>query len=113
MPQFAILVREDNGAWGKLPTDEQARLMGLYGAWVRDLAATGAFVGGAPLGGPARLLRSVGSEIVDGPWTQTTQVLTGYFLVEAADLAAATALARGCPALLHGETVEVRPVGHI
>ena len=35
------------------------------------------------------------------------------FLVEAADLAAATKLARGCPALVHGETVVVRSVGHV
>ena len=112
MPRFAILMREDDDAWARLATPEQDRLLKLYYAWVGDLRASGAFVDGNPLGGPAVVLRIDGSRIVESPPTETRQVLTGYFIVEAPDIVAATALARGCPALLHGETVEVRPVGH-
>jgi hypothetical protein len=42
----------------------------------------------------------------------TKDVLTGYFTIEARDLADATEVARGCPALIHGDTAIVRPVGH-
>lgn len=59
-----------------------------------------------------RILRAVDGEIVDSPFVETKEVLTGLFVVEAADLDAATAIARGCPALGHGEIVEVRPIGH-
>lgn len=69
-------------------------------------------LGGAPIGEPGRVLRAAGGNVVDEPYDATKGVLTGYFTIEAKDLADATAIARGCPALLHGETVIVRPVGH-
>src|SRR5215469_15086628 len=39
-----------------------------------------------------------------------TAVLTGYVVVDAADLGAATELARGCPGLANGASVEVAEV---
>jgi hypothetical protein len=39
-----------------------------------------------------------------------TAVLTGYVVVTAADLAAATELARGCPGLANGVNVEVAEI---
>jgi hypothetical protein len=39
-----------------------------------------------------------------------TSVLTGYVVVTAADLGAATELARGCPGLANGASVEVAEV---
>ena len=38
--------------------------------------------------------------------------LTGFFIIEVKDAAEAEHIAATCPALLHGETVHVRPVGH-
>ena len=112
MAQFAILMLETPGAWARLPKAEQGRLLALYGAWVGELRKSGAFVDGWPFGGEARVLRGeAGGVAVSEPDPQRAAE-TGMFLVEAPDLDAATALARGCPALLHGETVIVRPVGH-
>lgn len=49
------------------------------------------------------------TDIIDGPFTETKEVLGGYWIVEAASLAEAVAWARQapCPA---GEVIEVRPV---
>jgi hypothetical protein len=54
-----------------------------------------------------------GGKLVDGPFTETREVLTGFFFLETESLESAAALAAGCPALGHGETVTVRPVGHV
>ena len=113
MAQFVILMREDDGAWAGLPEAEQERLMGLYGAWVRELRTSGVLVVGAPFGAPGRILRGTPEgPVVEHEYDETSQVETGYFVVEAPDLAAAVKLARGCPALAHGESVVVRPIGH-
>lgn len=112
MGQFAIFMHEDDHAWSRLPKTEQDRLMDLYLAWVGELRRNGSFVGGQPLAAGGRRLRRVDADIVETPFDDAKQVETGWFLVEAADLAAATKIARTCPALLHGETVVVRPVGH-
>ena len=113
MPEFVILMRENDGAWAKMPAEEQQRLLQGYMAWVRDLRERGIFRNGWPLSDKGRLLRAVDGEVVDGPFTETKEVLTGFFVIEAEDLDAARAIARTCPALGHGETVELRPVGHI
>jgi hypothetical protein len=45
----------------------------------------------------------------DGPYAETKEALTGYYLIDAADLDAAVAIAARIPAAWGG-AVEVRPV---
>ncbi|MEU4607118.1 YciI family protein [Kribbella sp. NPDC023972] len=45
----------------------------------------------------------------DGPYAETKEALTGYYLIEAADLEEAVAVATKIPAAWNG-AVEVRPV---
>lgn len=45
----------------------------------------------------------------DGPYAETKEALTGYYLIEAADLEEAVAIAADLPAARAG-AVEVRPV---
>ena len=113
MAKFAVLMRENDNAWEKLPADEQKRLLKLYYAWTEELKEKGRMVGGEPLGPGGRMLRALDGEVVDGPFTETKEVLTGFSLIEAANLDEAAEVARGCPALTHGESVELRPVGHV
>ncbi len=113
MPKFVILMREDDQAWSKLSKQEQKKLLTRYRAWVEQLKHAGILHSGEPLGSSARLLRRVAGRIHDEPYTETRQTLTGFFVIEAPDLETATRIARDCPALEHGETIEVRQVGHI
>ena len=46
----------------------------------------------------------------DGPFAETREQLGGYYLIDVADLEAATAWARKVP-IIPGGKVEVRPVG--
>ncbi len=109
---FAILMLEDDDAWAGLAESERAALMEKYTAYVRGLIDRGRFVWGTPLGRETVLL--------DGPPESTSRtmitprkdVLTGVFVIRAKDLAEAEAIARECPALLHGERVQVRPATH-
>ena len=111
MPDYAILMRENDDAWSRLAPAEQQALMQRYEAWTADLKARGIFQGGLPLGAGGRVLSNVDGTIVEAPFAETRQVLTGYIVIAAPDWDAAVAIARGCPALTHGETVELRPVG--
>lgn len=58
-----------------------------------------------------RVTGARGGDVVtaDGPYAETKEALTGYYLVEAADLDEAVALAAQIPAAWGG-AVEVRPV---
>jgi hypothetical protein len=58
-----------------------------------------------------RVVGARGGEVVtaDGPYAETKEALTGYYLIEAEDLDAAIAIAAEIPAAWGG-AVEVRPV---
>jgi hypothetical protein len=70
-------------------------------------------LGAKMLGGnaltPTSTATSIRGDIVtDGPFTETKEALGGYYLIEAADLDQALAVAKLCPAPYGG--VEVRPI---
>ena len=46
--------------------------------------------------------------VTDGPFVETKEALGGYYVIEAADLDQALAIAKVCPAPYGG--VEVRPI---
>ena len=48
--------------------------------------------------------------IHDGPYAEAKDIVNGYTLIEAKDLAQATEIAKACPILELGGSVEVRPV---
>jgi hypothetical protein len=47
--------------------------------------------------------------VSDGPFLEARNVVRGYVNLEADTLDTAAELAKGCPILLHGGLVEVRP----
>jgi hypothetical protein len=51
-----------------------------------------------------------GRAVADGPFAESKEAIGGYFLVQASDLNEALEIARACPGLAYGITVEVRPI---
>ncbi len=85
--------------------------MGKWMAWMKGMGARGEMAGVNRLQDGGRVLRGPKVEVTDGPFTEAKEVVGGYVLVNARDLAAAEVIARGCPGLVMGNTiVEVRPV---
>lgn len=78
----------------------QQEVMAAWGAWYAELGS--AVVDGGNPFGPAKAVASDGTVTDGGP-----SGLTGYTIVEAADLAAAAAMAKGSPVLASGGAVEV------
>ena len=81
-------------------------------AWLKDLTDRGHIKDpGHPLERAGKLITGKARTVVDGPFAEAKDVIGGYTLVEAADLAQATELAAGCPIFeLADGAVEVRPV---
>jgi hypothetical protein len=48
--------------------------------------------------------------VIDGPFTESKEAVAGYILLRVADLDEATEIAKACPGLEHGMSVEVRPI---
>ncbi len=56
------------------------------------------------------MVRGPDRVVTDGPYAETKDVIGGFLIIEAADLADAVELAKGCPILSRGGAVEVRAV---
>jgi len=79
--------------------------------WIRDLEKRGHLANpGQPLARTGRVVRGPAREVTDGPYVEAKDMVLGFLVVEAVDLAQAAELAAGCPLVAGGGSVEVRPV---
>jgi hypothetical protein len=83
-------------------------LVAEYSAWAGQLAAQGSLVAGEKLADePLTMLVANGTVSVP---RFTADELGGFFIIQAADSAEAYRIARDCPHLRHGGTVQVRRI---
>jgi hypothetical protein len=97
MPNFVLVYK--GGAMGQTEAEQQ-KIMAQWGQWFGALGQ--AIVdGGNPFGNSS----SIGSDgsVKNG----TDSQLTGYSILKADDMSAATNMAKGCPVLGTGGTIEV------
>ena len=90
---------------GKMPEtpEEGAKMMAAWEAWYKDMGES--LVDG---GNPVGMSKTVSSgRVVDGGGANP---LSGYTIISADSIEAACDMAKGCPMLESGGTVEVAPV---
>jgi len=113
MSEFVYLFRasetEQREAMG---TPERAqRSMQVWLAWTRDLEAKGHLKDpGQPLERGGKVVRGRKKVVTDGPYVEAKDLVLGFIIIEARDLAQAVELSTGCPMLEGGGSVEIRPV---
>lgn len=90
--------------------DQRSKNMEKWMAWMKDLGQKGHFKSGEPLDGGGKVLRGSKRVVSDGPYAEAKDIVGGYLLVSAKDLAEATELAKACPIFEHDGSVEVRAV---
>ena len=94
-----------------LSLDQRAQLTKEWNDWYESLAAHGKVQHGRPLALQGRVVSGARGQLVtDGPFAETKEVVGGYFFLTVANLDEATEIAKRCPGLSHGVTVEVRPI---
>lgn len=108
MSQFVFLYR---GADGSGSPQEMQQVMQKWMTWMKDLGAKGYIKDtGHPLERTGKVVRGKDKSITDGPFAEAKDIVGGYTLIEANDLAHAAELSKGCPIFERGGFVEVRPV---
>ena len=111
MSEFVFLFRtneEDRRQAMGTPQRAQQAIQ-TWVAWMRDLEAKGLMKSyGKPLETAGKVVRR--GAVIDGPFAETKDIVLGFIIVEAKDLAEAARLAQGCPFIAGQGSVEVRPV---
>jgi hypothetical protein len=110
MPNYMLLLYSDEDEskqderWGEMP---------LWNRINDQLREEGVLIANAPLQptdtATSVRVRNEQTEVTDGPFAITKEVLAGYYLVECPDLDEALKVAARLPLARYG-TVEVRPV---
>lgn len=107
MSEFTYLFR---GRDLSASPEQMQKTMQKWLAWFKELEANGHLKDpGHPLEARGAVVRGNGI-INDGPYAEAKDVINGYIIVEAKDLAEAAEISKGCPNLETGGSVEVRPV---
>ncbi len=90
--------------------EQMQQVMQKWVAWMQGLAQKGHLKDrGHPLEPGGKLVSGTGKNVTDGPYAEK-DLVGGYSLVEARDLAQATELSKGCPIFERGGSVEIRPI---
>src|SRR5687767_1209680 len=113
MNDFVLLFRHTDAASAEaMGTPERAqRSMQAWLGWIRDLESKGALKDpGQPLERTGKVVRGQQKLVTDGPYAEDKDLVLGFIVVEARDLAHAVELATACPIVEGGGSVEVRPV---
>ena len=107
MAQFMLMLYDDPSGWHKLSPEEMQKALEKYMAW-RNAPFT---LDGKRLAqDTGKVLRAENGKprAVDGPYSETKEVLGGFYLIEAANYEEAVKLTMDHPHLQYGGTIEVR-----
>lgn len=108
MSEFVFLYR--GGRRSESPAEGE-QVMQRWVGWMQELGTQGHLKDrGQPLEAEGKVVRGKSRTVTDGPYPESKDIVGGYTLIEAKDLAQAAELAGGCPIFDYDGLVEVRPV---
>lgn len=100
--KFLFILTQIEEAWAKVPPGEGERVYQQYMALERELKNQGKFVDSVRLRpcSEARTLRNLANgtrKLVNGPYTETKEVMGGYYVLECASIDEALEWAQRMP----------------
>ena len=93
-----------------LSPEEIQTTMTDWMGWFNRLIDEGRCKGGQSLGSEGKVVSGKARSVSDGPFAEAKEMVAGYFLLHVEGVEEALAIAKECPALIYGMTVEVRPL---
>lgn len=106
---YLLLFRGEHWDEG-LSSEELQQVMDKVMGWFEKLQLQGIVKGGQPLAPEGKMVSGKRRIAVDGPFAESKEAVGGYLMLTVDDLDAAVEIARSCPTLDYGITIEVRPV---
>lgn len=107
MPRFMLLLYDDPAQWKNVSPEEMQKAIEKYHEWAHRPFTKDSMRLAEDVG---RVIRSKGGKprATDGPYSETKEVLGGFYLIEAASYDEAVKLTMDHPHLEYGGTIEVR-----
>jgi hypothetical protein len=110
MSKFMLILCDRPADFANVTPEDLQRIIEEYNAWGRGLAGEAGSVDEAE----GRGREALGRERVDGrarwPYAEASEVIGGFYTVEAKNYDDAVSIARGCPHIKYPRRIEVREV---
>ncbi len=110
LPEYLLLLRGTQ-LDQRLSIDDMQEAMGKFTEWVSSLSLAGKLKGAQPLSHEGKIVGGAKERTVsDGPFAESKEAVGGYLLLTVQNMEEAISIARECPLIDWGSSVEVRPV---
>jgi len=109
MKEFMLIFINGEGTKDFSPDEMQQNMQKWFG-WMAALKDKGIYKYGEPLTPGGKTVKGKEPVVTDGPFAESKEVVGGFIIVKVADIDAAAELAKDCPDLPYGGTVQVREV---
>lgn len=112
MKEFMLLIRTQGDHLNELSPEQQQQHLQKVMTYMGSLMKSGKLKSAQPLEMEGAMVSGAKGKLKDGPFNETKEVIAGYFLIQAKDLAEATQIARENPVFEDGTgaRIEVRPI---
>lgn len=108
MNKYMLILFESDDAYGDFSPEEMQKEIAIHGEWIQTLGEH--YDSGEPLHQPAKSIIGKEKVVTDGPYIESKELVSGFYILNASNFEEATELAKGCPILRIGGKVEVREV---
>lgn len=113
MTDYMLLLYDSPTAAPDLSPEEMQKVIQKYRDWADRLEKESRYVAGNKLkDGEGRVMRRVEgrTRVIDGPYSETKEVVGGFITISAESYEDAVRIAEGCPHLAYGGSIEVRAI---
>ena len=118
MKEFLLILRDHDAKFESFSPDDFQQVINNFVDWNRKLDSEGR------LGPRAKLTSDLGRTargrdgrlVLDGPYSEVKEAIAGFYIVKAENIEQAGDIARGCPVLGYGGSMEIRemePTGEL
>jgi hypothetical protein len=109
MAKFLFVYRSDKDTFDTMVPEELQLFHQKWRTWIAEGKQKGWMLDASTALKTEGRVVNANQVVSDGPFLEASNVVRGYVNLEADTLDTAAKLAKGCPVLLHGSLVEVRP----
>lgn len=108
MQEYMIVLKGGFENWATKSEADRQEVMMQFSGWAKSLKEKGHYQNCVrPVGENRKISKAGAQVVVDGPFPETKELISGAFFIQAKDIEQATELAQQSPVLNFGGSVEV------
>lgn len=108
MNKYMLILFDNIEAFRESSPEEMQAEIDLHMKWINELGEH--YDSGEPLHMEAKNIKGKDKIVTDGPFIESKELIGGFYIISANSMEEATELAKGCPVLILGGSIEVREV---